>query len=250
MSRVPMREDITPLFRRVIGGLRPVMQGATRRSWSGGEHIPQHGGFVLAANHVSYIDPVALGHFLVDHGRAPHYLAKSSLLKVPGLGAVIRGTGQIPVYRNTQRAGDAFSAAVQAVHGGACVVVLPEGTLTRDPDLWPMTAKSGAARIALDTGCPLIPVALWGTQEVLWPYRGKFPRILPRKTMQMMAGPPVDLSDLSRPYDGPTLRIATDRLMGAITKQLEELRQQSAPAQRFDFHGYQKRKKRDEEGGP
>lgn len=242
-----MREDITPLFRRVIGGLHPVMEGTTRRSWSGGEHIPQGGGFVLASNHLSYVDPLALGHFLVDHGRAPHYLAKSSLLKVPALGAVIRGTGQIPVYRNTHRAGDAFSAAVEAVQDGACVVVLPEGTLTRDPGLWPMTGKSGAARIALDTGCPLIPVALWGTQEILWPYRGKVPKVWPRKTMHVLAGPPVDLSDLSRPYDGPTLRVATSRLMDAITGQLEQLRGQRAPAERFDLRA---QRQRDEEGRP
>jgi 1-acyl-sn-glycerol-3-phosphate acyltransferase len=248
VSRVPIREDISPLFRRVIGGLRPMMLGATRREWAGGEYIPREGGFVLAANHLSFVDPLALGHFLVDHGRAPHYLAKSSLLEVPGLGAIIRGTGQIPVHRNTQRAGDAFTAAVQAVRAGACVVVLPEATLTRDPELWPMSAKSGAARIALDTGCPLIPVALWGTQEVLWPYRGRVPHVLPRKTMRVLAGPPVDLSDLDAPYDGRILRIATDRLMAAITKQLEELRQESAPAQRIDFHGYDNRQQRDEEG--
>lgn len=244
-----MREDITPLFRRVIGGLRPLMQGSTRRSWTGGEHIPQDGGFVLASNHLSYVDPLALGHFVVDHGRAPHYLAKSSLLKVPAVGTIIRGTGQIPVYRNTHRAGDAFAAAVDAVQRGACVVVLPEGTLTRDPDLWPMMGKSGAARIALDTGCPLIPVALWGTQEILWPYRGKVPRVVPRKTMQVLAGPPVDFSDLTRPYDGPTLRVATGRVMDAITTQLEKLRGEPAPAQRFDPSSQQRQQRR-EKGRP
>lgn len=241
MSRAPMREDITPLYRRVIGGLYPLMQGSTRRQWSGSEHIPREGGFVLAANHVSYADPLALGHFLVECGRAPHFLAKSSLLDVPVLGSVIKGTGQIPVYRNTTRASDAYSAAVDGVRRGACVVVLPEGTLTRDPHLWPMTGKSGAARIALDTGCPLIPVALWGTQEVLWPYRGRVPKVVPRKTMHVAAGPPVDLSDLHRPYDAPTLRIATDRVMASITKQLEEIRQESAPEQRVDLHGYERR---------
>lgn len=233
MPREPMREQITPLFRRLIGGLRPVMQGVTRQEWSGGEHLPREGGFVLAANHVSYTDPLTLGHFLVDHGRAPHYLAKSSLLDVPGLGHVIRGTGQIPVYRNTVRAVDALTAAIQAVREGACVVVMPEGTLTRDPDLWPMAGKTGAARIALETDCPLIPVAMWGTQDLLWPYRGKVPKVLPRKTIRIQAGPPVDLSDLARPYDSATLRTATERLMGAITSQLETIRGEQAPAERF-----------------
>ena len=57
-------------------------------------------------------------------------------------------------------------------------MIYPEGTLTRDPDLWPMTGKSGAARIALATGCPVIPVGQWGAQEILPPYAKK-PRPLP-----------------------------------------------------------------------
>ena len=56
------------------------------------------------------------------------------------------------------------------MRGGECVVVYPEGTITRDPDLWPMVGKSGAARIALATGCPVIPIGQWGAQEVLAPY--------------------------------------------------------------------------------
>ena len=110
-----------------------------------------------------------------------------------------------------------------AVDHGECVVVYPEGTLTRDPDLWPMTGKTGAARIALATGAPLIPLGIWGPQEVLPPYERKF-RILPRKTMHVLAGPPVDLSDLvDRGVDTETLRAATDRLMAAITGLVEQL---------------------------
>lgn len=234
MPRVPMREEITPMYRHVIGGVRPVMMGLTRRDWSGGENLPQQGGFVLASNHLSWADPLALAHFAVDHGRAPHFLAKASLFDLPVLRGVLNGTGQIPVLRGSGRAVDAFSAAVEAVEKGACVVVLPEGTITREPHLWPMSGKSGAARVALQTGCPLIPTAMWGPQEILWPYRGKVPKVLPRKTMQVVAGPPVDLSDLQAPYDARTLSAATERLMDAITGLLEGLRHEQAPAQRFD----------------
>lgn len=250
MSREPMRDDVPAFFRRLIGGVRPVMQVVTRRNWSGGEHIPRDGGFVLAANHLSYTDPFALGHFLVDHGRAPRYLAKANLLEVPVLSTVITQTGQIPVHRNTPRASDAFSEAVAAVRAGACVVVLPEGTLTRDPHLWPMTGKSGAARIALETDCPLVPTAIWGTQDLLWPYRGRVPKVLPRKTMHIRAGAPVDLSDLDPPHDPATLRIVSDRVMDAITTELEHLRGETAPDQRVDFHGYHSPKPTIEDGEP
>ena len=78
---------------------------------------------------------------------------------------------------------------------GECVVIYPEGTLTRDPELWPMAGKSGAARIALATGCPVIPVGQWGAQEILPPY-AKTPDLFPRKHLTLKAGDPVPLDDL------------------------------------------------------
>jgi len=126
--------------------------------------------------------------------------------------------------------------AVTAVQNGECVVVYPEGTITRDPELWPMDGKTGAARIALATGAPLIPAAMWGPQDVIGPYRKEF-RILPRKTMHVAFGPPVDLADLmGQPMDTNTLRIATDRLLDAITDLLAETRQTPPPAERFRYH--------------
>ena len=83
------------------------------------------------------------------------------------LGGFLRAAGQIPVERLSANAAGAYDAAVAAVRAGECVVVYPEGTLTRDPDLWPMVGKSGAARIALETGCPVIPVGQWGAHDLL-----------------------------------------------------------------------------------
>lgn len=234
MVRAPMGDEIGSLYRGIIRGVRPVLMATTRREWSGTQYLPRSGGVVIAANHLSYVDPFTLAHFLVDNGRAPSFLAKSGLFDLPVAGQILHRVGQIPVYRNSSRAIDAFSAAVQAVRDGKCVVVLPEGTLTTDPQLWPMAGKTGAARIALETGCPLIPVATWGPQAILWPYRGRIPRLLPRKTMQLAAGPPVDLSDLRRPYDAATLREATDRLMDAIEGLLAGLRGSSRPGAELD----------------
>lgn len=221
-------------YRLAVGILRPPLMLLTKRDWRGAEHLPRSGGFVVAPNHISHADPLVFAHFLYDNGHPPYFLAKDSVFRLPVVGAILRGAEQIPVYRNTGRAADAFRAAVAAVESGRCVAVYPEGTLTRDPDLWPMVGKTGAARVALATQCPVIPVAQWGPQELLEPYARR-PRLFPRKTMHVTAGPPVDLSDLyERPQSAEALREATSRITAAITRQLEELRGEQAPAEPFD----------------
>ena len=213
--------------------LRPILFAVTKRRWSGIEHLPRDTGFVVAANHATMVDPVTTTHYLWDNGFAARILAKESLFRVPVLGAVLRSVGMVPVHRGTARAADSLRGAVDAVAAGECVMVFPEGTLTRDPDLWPMAAKTGVARIALATRAPVVPVAQWGTHRLL-PRYGKMLRPVPRKTVTVVAGPPVDLSDLyDRPQDAATLREATDRVMAAITGLLEEIRGEDAPAERF-----------------
>ncbi|HEY0699011.1 MAG TPA: lysophospholipid acyltransferase family protein, partial [Micromonospora sp.] len=79
------------------------------------------------------------------------------------------------------------------IRDGGAVVIYPEGTITREPDLWPMRGKTGAARLALATGAPVVPLAMWGPQRMFDPRRGKIhPR--PRIPVAVQAGPPVDLS--------------------------------------------------------
>jgi 1-acyl-sn-glycerol-3-phosphate acyltransferase len=212
---------------------RPLMV-LTRRDWRGGSNLPREGGVVLAVNHVSEVDPLPLAHFVNDHGRIPRFLGKAEVFKVPVVGRILTSAGQIPVYRMSANAAQAFSAAVAAVRRGECLIVYPEGTMTRDPGMWPMTGKSGAARIALTTGCPVIPCAQWGPLEILAPY-GRLPRIFPRKLMQIRAGAPVDLSDFEGQELTPELlAVATERVMVAITSLLEEIRGEQAPAVRFN----------------
>lgn len=220
-------------YRLAVVLLRRPMLVLTRRDWSGAAHLP-HGGMVLCSNHVSHVDPLVLAHFLYDNGRLPRFLAKAGLFRVFFVGSVLRGAQQIPVYRQSTDAATAYSAAVAAVRRGECVVIYPEATLTRDPDLWPMVGKTGAARVALSTAAPLVPVAQWGPQRVLEPY-GRRPHLFQRHTMQVRAGPPVDLAEFAgRPLDAPLLRAATEKVMAAITDLLEELRGTAAPAVRFD----------------
>ena len=221
-------------YRFVANVVRTFLRAVTRRDWRGLEHLHQAGGFIVAANHVTEIDPLTTAQVLYDTGIAPRILAKAGLFTVPVLGSILRATGQVPVDRGTSRAVDALDGAVAALEAGEVVLVFPEGTLTRDPDLWPMVGKTGVARLALMTRAPVIPVAQWGPQDIL----GRYSKVLkpfPRKKVSVVAGPPVVLDDLyDRPLDTATLREATERVMAAITVILEDLRGEPAPEVRFD----------------
>ena len=213
---------------------KPPLVVLIKRDWRGMENIPAEGGFITAVNHNSHADPFAYAHYQYNTGRVPRFLAKSGLFKKGFVGAVMRGTGQIPVYRESTDALSAFRAAIDAVERGECVAFYPEGTLTRDPDGWPMTAKTGAARVALQTRCPVIPVAQWGANELLAPYAKK-PDLFPRKTHHVLAGPPVDLSRFyGRETTPELLKEATEVIMAAVTGLLEEIRGEKAPETPYD----------------
>ncbi|WP_098956442.1 1-acyl-sn-glycerol-3-phosphate acyltransferase [Pseudonocardia sp. N23] len=211
----------------------PFAMLLTRPSFRGGEHIPKTGGALLALNHVSFSDPVFDTAFVVSSGRIPRYLAKSELWSVPVVKWVLGGGRHIPVYRSTTRAGDAYREAVAALERGEVVAFYPEGTFTADPAGWPMKAKNGIGRIAMVTGVPVIPVANWGTQDVL-PPNGK-PKLFPRKRLRIVAGPPVDLSAFEgKPRTRTHLDAATSAIMADITALVAELRGEPAPATAFD----------------
>lgn len=202
--------------------VKPPLVLLFKRDWRGMEHIPQDGGFITVVNHNSYLDPLSYAHYQYNTGRVPRFLAKVGLFRGGFVGAAMRGTGQIPVYRESADAVGAFRAAVEAIEKGECVAFYPEGTLTRDPAMWPMPGKTGAARVALLTRAPVIPVAQWGANLAMPPYaKEKKLRLFPRKTLTVQAGPAIDLSAF---YDcEPTadvLRQVTDVMMDAVTEQL------------------------------
>jgi len=229
-SRPPVGVGRTPVYRLLGAILRPFLVVVTRPRWSGEEHLRRSGGYVVAANHMSNIDPLTTAQFLYVRGRVPKIMAKDSLWRIPVFGWFLRRTGMIPVHRNTAGAADSLVSARGALRAGECVLVFPEGTLTKDPELWPMAAKSGVARLALGERVPVVPVAHWGAQDVL-PQHGR-PRLRLRKPVTVRAGEPVDLSDLyDLPVDAATLGTATRRVMDAVTTLLEEIRGQQAPAE-------------------
>ena len=231
---IPSDQSRPFTYRLAIAIVRPLLRLITRRVWSGAENLPTEGGYVICPNHYSYVEPLVFGHFLVDHGHAPRYLGKIEVFRAPVVGAIVRNADQIPVYRESGKASDAYRAAVAAVRAGKGVAIYPEGTLTRDPGLWPMRGKTGAARVALETQCPVIPVATWGAQKILAPYSKRL-HLWPRTTVWVRAGRPVPLDDLyGKPLTAEVLAEATRRIMAAITAELEAIRGEKAPRVRFD----------------
>lgn len=203
----------------------------------GAEKLPQEGAFILAPNHYSEFDPLIVALAVWRMGRAPRFMAKESLFKVPVLGWVLRRTGMIPVARSSSAASarQTMAQSQELAERGRGVIVYPEGTLTRDPELWPMRGKSGAVRLALADGIPLIPMAQWGTHAIMGRYQKGLSLWPLRKPVQVIVGDPVDVADLrGRAGEPAALNEATNRLMNAITALLEDLRDEKAPAQRWN----------------
>lgn len=224
-------------FRFTVCVIKPPLLLFTRHDWRGQEQVPRTGGVIVAVNHISHVDPFVVADYLMfATGRMPRYLAKSTLFEGRGLvPTVLRGARQIPVHRRAADASLALKEAVAALAAGECVVIYPEGTVSRDPEKWPMVAKTGVARLALLSGAPVLPLAQWGAQEILDSYRTKGLHLFPRHTMRLQAGPPVDLS----PWEGQkltaaVLRAVTKVVMAAVTHELEDLRGQPVPATVFD----------------
>ena len=223
-------------YKICAGVLIPIISLITKRSWTGAENIPNTGAAIVASNHVSYFDVLNLTHFLFKNGRAPRYLGKVGVFKVPIIGRIILAAGQVPVERETPNAGKAVDHALRLLQSGHLLGVYPEGTLTRDLEHWPMVAKTGLVRLALSTNTPVIPVAQWGSQ-ILMPTYSKKLKLFPRTKITIVAGKPVDLSPWRGKADDPQALIeATAKVMLEITKLLEEIRGQKRPEVIFDPH--------------
>src|SRR6266699_4766551 len=223
-------QDYSPAVRRATTVALPApIRSIMKRDWHGHEHIPRSGGVIVAANHLSYADWAAMALFVHEAGRYPAFLIKSSAFNVKVIGPFLRAAGQFPVNRGTVDAALVLNEAERGLAHGECLIFYPEATATRDPDLWPMVAKTGVARLALTTGVPVIPVAQWGAQRIL-PYGSVRPHLLPRTTVQVVAGPPVDLAAFEgKPLTSQVLREATEVIMKDITGRLAGIRGETPP---------------------
>lgn len=201
----------------------------------GAEKLPREGAYVLAPNHYSEADPLAVALAVWKAGRAPRFMAKESLFRVPVLGWALRSTGMVPVARSSSAssARQTLETSETLVRLGRGVVVYPEGSLTREPDLWPMRGKTGAVRLALAAGIPVIPMAQWGVQQVM-PRYGKL-RLWPlRRRVTVLFGDPVDLSAFRGNGQAANLAAATDKVMAEVAGLLSQLRGEPAPAERWN----------------
>lgn len=224
-----------PVFAAGVAVLLPIARVLARADFAGAGNLPATGGALIVSNHVSNYDPVVIGTFLVIHGRWPHWMAKQELFDAPVVGFLARRADQIPVDREAPGP-EILAVARRALRRGMTVVVYPEGTITADPLHWPMPGHTGAARLAMETGAPVIPVGQWGPHEMMGFREMTFPKVFPRKTMHLRCGPPVDMAEFrGRDHDLRAVRRATERIMAAIDRQVELARGETAPSSRYDM---------------
>jgi 1-acyl-sn-glycerol-3-phosphate acyltransferase len=228
-------EELNLAVHFVANILVPVVRFMFRVVPSGIEKLPKSGSYILVANHVTNVDALAVAYFIYKQlHRGPHFMAKESLFRVPVLGPLITAAGQIPVYRSTHRNDAPLRAANAYLEAGHCIAIFPEGTLTRDPELWPMRGRTGAVRLALETGVPVYPVGQWGSEKVLPQYGSKF-RPGFWKKVHLIVGDEIDLAKYRHAQLQPAeVQEATELVMDKITELVERLRGEKAPAERWN----------------
>jgi len=199
------------------------------------ERLPKKGAYVLVSNHVTNVDALAIAYFVyVILKRAPHFLTKEGLFHIPVVGKILLAAGQIPVYRSGKRNDEPLKAAHAYLDAGHTIAIFPEGTLTRNPDLWPMRGKTGAIRLALESNVPVYPVAHWGSEQILPQYGNKF-RPGFWKPVRLVVGNEIDLSKFRKPHLSPAeVYEATELVMHKITELVEELRGEKSSGELWD----------------
>jgi 1-acyl-sn-glycerol-3-phosphate acyltransferase len=181
-----------------------------RITLEGIEHIPATGGAVIAANHVSYFDFMLVG-FAALPDRLVRFMAKKSVFDSKVSGPLMRSMHHIPVDR---RAGaSAYAAAVRALRDGELVGVFPEATISQA--FTPIPMKSGAARMAIDAGVPIVPVVTWGAHR-LWT-KGRKPRLQRHVPVTIRVG------EAMLPAAGEDATAFTARLAETLTRMIDEV---------------------------
>lgn len=234
-------EPVSRLYRPVVGAVDLLLRVATRRRYAGLDRIPASGAAVVVCNHLSVADPLVLGTAVHRAGRDAAFLAKAEVFAVPLLGPLLRRTGQIPVRRGSADAARALDPALAALRAGRLVALYPEGRITTDPDYRPMPdARTGAVRLALAAGCPVVPVAQWGAHRLVTREHASTwtrpPRLLGwlrpgrqrrRPDVDLLVGEPIGVDELRA---APDLHAATALVM----RRIEDLLDRIAAAEGMD----------------
>lgn len=196
-----------------------------------GQRLPE-GPVIVVANHTSFADGILLALVCRRFGRSVRLLATAGVFGVPVLGPLMRRLGFIPVRRGTDQARDALAPAAAALAAGEAVGLFPEGRLTRDPGMWPERARTGAVRLALETGAPIVPVAIDGAHEVIG--RAHHVRRLLRSLallpeVRIAVGDPIDVRGLATgTASDAEIRWLSDLMMGRLVQEVETLRGEAA----------------------
>ena len=191
------------------------------------------GPVIVISNHTSYADGLLLAIVCRRLGRSARMLAAAGVFKAPVIGPVARRIGFIPVNRGAANAAEALGPAAEALAAGELVAIFPEGRLTRDPDRWPEKAKTGAVRLALQTGAPIVPVALEGAYRVVGRRKlvsSLLRNVLLRPKVATAVGEPIDVRGLLQgPQTPDEIRRVTDVVWSRLIDLVEQLRGQEAP---------------------
>jgi 1-acyl-sn-glycerol-3-phosphate acyltransferase len=229
------------LLYAIAAGLLGTVVSAVSRLEITRRHVPTtalpDGPVIVVANHTSFADGILLALVGRRLGRSLRLMATGGVFRSAVIGPLLRRLGFIPVLRGTGSAGGAIDAAAEALAAGEAVGLFPEGRITRDPDQWPERSKTGAVRLALRTGAPVVPVALVGAHRVVGTRRilGRLlGNVLTRPLVRVEVGEPIDVRRLAgatadEPVDEATVRRVADEVMGALIGQVADLRGEVAP---------------------
>lgn len=199
------------------------------------EQLPD-GPVIMIANHTSTADGFLLALVARRMGRNVRLLATAGVFRIPVVGRAARMVGFIPVQRGTAQAADSLEAAVEALAAGEVIGLFPEGRITRHGDHWPERARTGAIRLALRSGAPIVPVAFVGAHRVVARRRmvsRLMLNVLLRPQVRSKVGEPIDVGLM---FDGPdglddplALRSAADTVMAILVDLVEDVRGEIAP---------------------
>lgn len=226
-----MTHRLTGFYRFARGVFRSFMVPWMKIDVEGLENLPKDRGYLLVCNHLSNIDAVCLLWVMMKADVPVRIMAKSELFKVPLLGGAMRRMQLLPVDRKSKEPGAILASAAKALRDGECVAIYPEGTLTTDPEEWPMRIKTGAARLALDTGVDVIPFIHWGEQKIMRSGSALID-FRPQRKVSVRIGQPIDLDDLHHDTgsaDHHAVDEATARIQRAMIDQVAALRGEDAP---------------------
>lgn len=242
-----------PTERRLMAAAMAFVRARAKVYCWGIENVPEDGPFILANTHITQLDVLIPMGCMHNLGRYPRFMAKAEICQWPMIGKWLRALAMQPVQRRSGKALEIEKASINSLVSGQPLSIWPEGTLTRDPDKWPMSFKLGMSVIALTASkklghaIPLIVAVTWGAASI----RNFCP--IPRKNVVLAITPPIQYSDLLEgDWEKPPVERALElnyRVHEAMDEVESEIRGEPLPAAGiWDYHVSSRRPLREGEG--